>query len=92
MSITVGSYEFDKLRYDSDCDVLCLCRGDSRGRAADTFETPEGHLVFLDEVGEVTGIALISAKELLDRDGKVPVTLPRVVEADVDELAQALAG
>jgi uncharacterized protein YuzE len=90
MSVTVGSCEFERVRYESDTDVLCLRRGDSRGRAADTFETPEGHLVFLDEVGEVTGIALISAKELLDRDGKVSVTLPRVVEADVNELAQAL--
>ena len=92
MSVTVGSYEFERVRYESDTDVLCLRRGDSRERAADTFETPEGHLVYLDGVGEVTGIALISAKELLDRDGRVPVTLPRVVEADVDELAQALAG
>jgi uncharacterized protein YuzE len=90
MSVTVGSYEFERVRYDSDTDVLCLRRGDSPERAADTFETPEGHLVLLDEVGEVTGIALISAKELLDRDGKVAVTLPRVVEADTDELARAL--
>ena len=92
MNVTVASYEFDNIRYDSECDVLCLRRGDSPRRAADTFATPEGHLVLLDEVGEVTGIALISAQELLDRDGRVPVTLPRVVEVDVDELAQALAG
>jgi hypothetical protein len=68
------------------------CDADRKTFAADTFETPEGHLVFLDEDRDVTGIALIGAKELLDRDGKVPVTLPRVVEADVDQLAQALAG
>ena len=92
MTVTVGSYEFDNIRYDSDCDVLCLRRGDSPQRAANTFATPEGHLVLLDALGEVTGIALISAQELIDRDGRIPVTLPRVVEADVDELALALAG
>ena len=69
-----------------------VCAGATRrGGRPTLFETPEGHLVLLDEVGEVTGIALISAQELLDRDGRVPVTLPRVVEVDVDELAQALA-
>ncbi len=91
MTVSVGAYEFNDVRYDIECDVLDL-RTDTPGSAADTFETPEGHLVFLDEVGEVTGIALISAQELLGRNGRVPVTLPRVVEVDVDELTQALAG
>ena len=47
--------------------------------------------MYLDDAGEVTGITLIEANGLLDRDGKVPVTLPRVVEADADHLTQALA-
>jgi uncharacterized protein YuzE len=92
MSVSVGTYEFDELCYDSDCDVLSLHRGGEPERAADIFETPEGHLVLLDVDGEVTGITLIGAKCLIDRDGKVPVTLPRVVQADADEIAQALAG
>jgi uncharacterized protein YuzE len=92
MTVTVGSYEFHDVRYDSDCDVLCLTRSASRGIAGDTFETPEGHLVFLDEDGEITKITLIEAKGLLERDGKVPVTLPRLVQANARELARALAG
>ncbi len=92
MRVTVGSYEFDEVLYDSDCDVLCLRQLGSRGRAADIFHTPEGHLVYLDDSGEVTGITLIEANGLLDRNGKVPVTLPRLVQADADHLTQALAG
>jgi uncharacterized protein YuzE len=92
MTVTVGSYEFDDVRYDYDCDVLRLRRGEPQGTTGDTFDSPEGHLVHLDEHGEVTGITLIEAKGLLERDGKVPVTLPRVVEADTYELTQALAG
>jgi uncharacterized protein YuzE len=91
MTVSIGSYEFDDVRYDIDCDVLDLRRGE-RLRSADTFETPEGHLVFLDENGQVTGITLIEANGLLQRDGIVPVTLPSLVQADVEHLAQALAG
>jgi uncharacterized protein YuzE len=92
MRVSVGSYEFDEVRYDSECDVLCLRQLGSRGRTADIFHTPEGHLVYLDEDGEVTGVTLIEAKGLLDRDGEVPVTMPRLVEPDLDHIAQALAG
>jgi uncharacterized protein YuzE len=92
MKIAVGSYEFDDVRYDSDCDVLCLRLRGTRGTAADILDTPEGHLVYLDDDGEVTGISLVGAKELIDRDGRVPVTFPRLIEPDTGELAQALAG
>jgi uncharacterized protein YuzE len=90
MTVNVGAYEFDNVRYDIDCDVLDLRQGES-GIAADIFDTPEGHLVKLDEEGEVIGITFIGAKSLIDRDGKIPVTLPRLIEPDADELAQACA-
>jgi uncharacterized protein YuzE len=92
MAVTVGAYEFDQVRYDSDGDVLRLRQGESHGTARNMFATPEGHLVLLDQDGEVTGITFTSAKSLIDRDGKLPVTFPRVVEPDAGELAQVLAG
>ena len=92
MRVSVGSYEFDEVRYDSECDVLCLRVPESRGTTANIFQTPEGHLVYLDGDGEVTGITLIEANGLLERDGKVPVTLPKVIEPDADHLTQAFAG
>ncbi|MGO8906645.1 MAG: DUF2283 domain-containing protein [Solirubrobacteraceae bacterium] len=89
-SVHVGQYEFDHVSYDADGDVLYLRRGEKQ-TAADTFGTPEGHAVRLDESGEVIGITIVNAKWLLDRDGKLSVTVPSRMETDPSELAQALA-
>jgi hypothetical protein len=53
MTVHVGPYEFDHVSYDNDGDVLYLRRGE-RQEAAETFGTPEGHAVRLDENREVT--------------------------------------
>jgi len=90
MSVHVGPYEFDHVSYDSDGDVLYLRRGEPR-EAADTFGTPEGHAVRLDEQGEVIGITIVNAKWLLGRDGKITITVPSLIEPDADELAAVLA-
>lgn len=89
-SVHVGRYEFDHVSYDAGGDVLYLRRGEKRA-AADTFATPEGHAVRLDESGEVIGITIVNAKWLLDRDGGLSVTVPSRMETDASELAQALA-
>lgn len=86
----VGPYEFDHASYDSDGDVLYLRRGEPR-EAADTFGTPEGHAVRLDEQGEVIGITIVNAKWLLGRKGKITITVPSLIEPDSDELAAVLA-
>lgn len=90
MTVHVGSYEFDHVSYDSDGDVLYLSRG-KRQAAADTFATPEGHAVRLDKSGEVIGITIVNAKWLVERDGKIAITVPSLIETDVDDLAAALA-
>jgi uncharacterized protein YuzE len=90
MTVHVGPYEFDHVSYDSDGDVLYLRRGD-RQEAAETFSTPEGHAVRLDENGEVIGITIVNAKWLVERDGKVTVTVPSLIETNADDLAEALA-
>ncbi|HXB63442.1 MAG TPA: DUF2283 domain-containing protein [Solirubrobacteraceae bacterium] len=90
MSVHVGPYEFDHASYDSDGDVLYLRRGEPR-EAADTFGTPEGHAVRLDEQGEVIGITIVNAKWLLGRKGKITITVPSLIEPDSDELAAVLA-
>ncbi len=90
MSVHVGPYEFDHASYDSDGDVLYLRRGEPR-EAADTFGTPEGHAVRLDEQGEVIGITIVNAKWLLGREGKITITVPSLIEPDADELAAVLA-
>ena len=65
MTVHVGSYEFDHVDYDKDGDVLYLRTGSAQP-AADTFATPEGHAVRLDEHGEVIGITIVNAKWLLE--------------------------
>jgi uncharacterized protein YuzE len=89
MTVHVGPYEFDHVSYDNDGDVLYLRRGEQQ--AADTFGTPEGHAVGLDQEGEVIGITIVNAKWLLERDGKINVTVPSLIETNTDELAQAFA-
>jgi uncharacterized protein YuzE len=90
MTVHVGPYEFDHVSYDSDGDVLYLRRGE-RQQAAETFSTPEGHAVRMDENREVIGITIVNAKWLVERDGKITVTVPNLIETNADDLAAALA-
>lgn len=90
MTVHVGPYEFDHVSYDNDGDVLYLRRGE-RQEAAETFGTPEGHAVRLDENREVIGITIVNAKWLVERDGKITVTVPSLIETNADELAAAFA-
>lgn len=87
----VGNHEFDRERYDSDGDVLYLSRG-AEQVAASTFATPEGHAVRLDAGGDVIGLTIVNAKWLLDRDGKLVVTIPERVELPRADLDPALIG
>jgi uncharacterized protein YuzE len=89
MTVHVGPYEFDHVSYDSDGDVLYLRRGE-RQEAAETFSTPEGHAVRMDNNGEVIGITIVNAKWLVERDGKIAVTVPSLIETNADDLAAAL--
>jgi uncharacterized protein YuzE len=88
MTVHVGPYEFDHVSYDGD--VLYLRRGE-RQEAAETFSTPEGHAVRMDNNGEVIGITIVNAKWLVERDGKIAVTVPSLIETNADDLAAALA-
>jgi uncharacterized protein YuzE len=91
VSVHLGPYVFDHVSYDEDGDVLYLSIGEPRD-AADSEETPEGHIVRYDPQGQITGLTLVNAKWLLDRDGALSITFPqRPAVADVRELQAALA-
>jgi uncharacterized protein YuzE len=90
MTVHVGPYEFDQVSYDRDGDVLYLRRGE-RQESAETFSTPEGHAVRMDDNREVIGIAIVNAKWLVERDGKITVTVPSLIETNADDLAAALS-
>lgn len=91
MSVHLGPYTFDHVSYDEDRDVLYLSIGEPR-EAADSEETPEGHVVRYDDREEIIGLTLVNAKWLLDRDGTLSITFPqRSAVADAGELHAALA-
>lgn len=90
MPITIGTITFDHAMYDGRGDVLYLRAGD-RQVAAESLGIPEGHAVSHDAAGNVIGITIINARWLLDRDGKISITIPERIDIGADALAQALA-
>jgi uncharacterized protein YuzE len=90
MTVTIGNLTFDVASYDEDGDVLYLHVGE-RQAAADSEETPEGHVLRFDATGRIIGLTIINAKWLLDRDGELIVTLPERVHVAPAALEAALA-
>ena len=89
MNVHIGPLVFDHADYDSDADVLYLHVGEPI--EAEGEETPEGHVVrFEPGTQRVVGLTIINARWLLDRDGRLIVTVPETVEASADELGPAL--
>jgi len=74
MTVKIGPLTFDHASYDEQGDVLYLHIG-QRQAAADSQQTPEGHVLRFDAVGKIIGLTLINAKWLLERDGELIVTL-----------------
>ena len=89
MKITIGQTTFDHASYDAAGDVLYLHVGEPRP-AFESEETPEQHLVRLDEQGQVIGLTIINAKWLLDQEGAIAVTLPELQRVEAEELEPAL--
>lgn len=75
-TIRVGPYNFDHISYDELGDVLYLSIGEPR-EAADSAETPEGHVIRYDRDEHVIGVSLVSAKWILDHDQAIALTLPK---------------
>jgi len=89
VTIRIGPLVFDHADYDADGDVLYLHVGVPQ--AAEGEETPEGHVVrFAPGTQRIVGLTIINAKHVIDRDGRLVVTVPETVEASADELAPAL--
>jgi len=45
--------------------------------------------VRFDEQGDVIGITIVNAKWLIERDGKIAITVPSRIETTADDLAAA---
>jgi uncharacterized protein YuzE len=74
LSVRIGPFEFDYVRYDADADVLYLSMGEPREGYGE--ETPEGHFVRYDQDGRFYGVTLIDAQSVQRKQGGLNVTLP----------------
>lgn len=89
MNIRIGPLVFDHADYDGDGDVLYLHVG--APQPGEGEETPEGHVLrFAPGTQRIIGLTVINARLLLERDGRLVVTVPETVEASAAELAPAL--
>jgi len=89
VNVHIGALVFDHADYDAEGDVLYLHVGEPAEGEGE--ETPEGHLVrFAPGTQRVVGLTVVNARSVLDRDGRLIVTIPETVEASADELAPAL--
>lgn len=90
MSVRIGPYTFDRVRYDREADVLYLAQGDP-GRAVDFDETPDGHAVSYDANGELVGLTLIDVRRLLGEAKGDELLIELPAKARPEELQLALA-
>jgi uncharacterized protein YuzE len=89
VSIRIGQLVFDHADYDQDGDVLYLHVGEPQ--AGEGEETRERHVLrFAPGSQQIVGLTVINARHVIERDGRLIVTVPETVEASADELAPAL--
>jgi uncharacterized protein YuzE len=89
VNIAIGPVVFDHADYDADSDVLYLHVGEPQ--EAEGEETPEGHLLrYAPGSQRIVGLTIVNAKWLLDRDGRLTVTIPEQIHTSADSLAPAL--
>ncbi len=89
VNIRIGPLEFDHADHDADGDVLYLHIG--LPQPGEGEETPEGHVLrFAQGTQRIVGLTVINARQVLDRDGRLIVTVPETAEATAEDLAPAL--
>jgi hypothetical protein len=90
VKIRIGPVVFDHADYDADSDVLYLHVGVPQ--EAEGEETPEGHVLrYAPGSQDIVGLTILGARRILDRDGKLTITIPGSIEASAQDLAPALA-
>ena len=55
-------------------------------------ETPEGHVIrYAPGTQQIAGLTMLGPRRILERDGRIVVTMPEVVETITDDVSPALA-
>jgi len=89
MSVNIAGVEFDRVKYDADADVLYLHVGDPLD-ATEFDESPEGHNLRFDSMGHLVGVTIVRPRWLLERQGKITISLPEEVSLRSEALNGAL--
>ena len=74
-TVTIAGITFDRVVYDRDADVLYLHVGEPLS-AVDSDGTPEGHHTRYGPDGSLVGLTIVNARQLLEKEGEIVVTLP----------------
>jgi uncharacterized protein YuzE len=88
VTVRISGFEFDYVDYDERADVLYLSIGEPRPPAREEV-TSDGHLIRYDEDGSLSGITLVNAKWLIERDGQI--AFPVRLDLNAQDIAAALA-
>jgi uncharacterized protein YuzE len=90
VNITIGPVTFDHADYDAEHDVLYLHVGEPQ--AGEGEETPEGHVIrYVPGTAQIAGLTMLGPRRILERDGRLVVTIPEAIETTAAVLAPALA-
>lgn len=90
MTVEIGGLVFDNIAYDREVDVLYVDIGDPK-RAVDWDESPEGHGLRLGPDDALIGITIVNARRILEREGKLTITLPDGRRLETTDLGEVLA-
>ena len=89
VNIRIGPLVFDHADYDAEGDVLYLHVGEPQ--PAEGEETPEGHVLrYAPDSQAIVGLTVINARHVINRDGRLIITIPETVEASAADLEAAL--
>jgi uncharacterized protein YuzE len=90
VNLQIGPIAFDHADYDAEHDVLYLSVGEPR--VAESEETPEGHVIrYRPATDHIIGLTLLGPRRIIEREGKLTVTLPESVETrSAEDMAKLL--
>jgi uncharacterized protein YuzE len=79
VSLRIGPVVFHGADYDEENDILFLSVDSPE--PAEAEDTPEGHAIhYAPGTHRIVGLTIFNPRYLLERDGRLTVTFPEIVE------------
>ena len=90
VNIRIGPLLFTHADYDSENDVLYLHIAEPVDGEGE--ETREGHVLRYEPgTDRIVGLTMLGPRRILERDGRIVVTIPEAIETTAKDLAPALS-